>query len=69
MRNIFELTKREQRAVIVIVVVLVAAALALHYLETRSAPGPETSTSSLSPTMTPQDAQMLQNEQAMQEQR
>ena len=73
MRNIFELTKREQRTVIVIVTVLVTGALAQHYIETRSEARPERSTASLSPTVTPrlpaQNTQTNQNEEAPQEQR
>jgi hypothetical protein len=73
MRNIFELTKREQRTVIIIVIVLVTAALAQHHLETRSGARPERSTASLSPTVTPrlpaQETQTNQNEESLQEQR
>ena len=36
MRNIFELSKREQRVVIVIVTALVAIAFAKHHLEKKS---------------------------------
>lgn len=38
MRNIFELSKREQRVVIVIVTALVAIAFAKHHWEKRSQP-------------------------------
>jgi hypothetical protein len=37
-RNIFELTKREQRLVIVIVAALVAVAFAKHLFENKSQP-------------------------------
>ena len=40
MKNIFELTRGEQRVVIFIVVVLVAAAFTQHLLETKSRPPP-----------------------------
>ena len=53
MRNIFALTKREQRIIIAIVVLLVAASLAKHYLEIRPELRPTKSTSTLSPTVTP----------------
>jgi hypothetical protein len=43
MRNIFELTKREQRAVIVIVTLLVAIAFARHAWQNKSAPPVKTS--------------------------
>jgi len=36
MKGIFELTRREQRIVILIVVVLVAIAFATHWVETKS---------------------------------
>ena len=38
MRNIFELSKREQRVVIVIVTALIAIAFAKHHWEKRSQP-------------------------------
>jgi hypothetical protein len=38
MRNIFELTKSEQRVVIVIVTLLVAIAFARHAWQTKSSP-------------------------------
>jgi hypothetical protein len=50
MKNIFDLTKREQRLVIVIVVALVAVAFAKHSLEKKSQPLP-TSTPASSPTI------------------
>jgi hypothetical protein len=53
MRNIFMLTKREQRVVITALVLLIGAALAKHYLDMRSEPPPARSTSTLSPTVTP----------------
>ncbi|HXP34695.1 MAG TPA: hypothetical protein VN827_04030 [Chthoniobacterales bacterium] len=40
MKNIFDLTKREQRLVIVIVVALVAVALAKHLSDKRAQPLP-----------------------------
>lgn len=43
MRNIFELTKREQQAVIVIVTLLVAIAFAKHAWQNKSAPSVKTS--------------------------
>ena len=51
MRNIFALTKREQRIVILVLMALLAAALAKHHLDSRSPP-PTKSTSTL-PTATP----------------
>jgi len=51
MKNIFDLTKREQRLVIVIVTALVAATLAKHFWENRSQPLPASSTST--PTNSP----------------
>jgi hypothetical protein len=47
MRNIFELSKREQRVIVVIVTVLVATAFAKHYWEKREQPLP------IKPTSTP----------------
>jgi predicted metal-binding membrane protein len=49
MRNIFELTKREQRIVIVALVALVAFAFAKHVWETKFRPAPTRSTSSPTP--------------------
>jgi hypothetical protein len=40
MRNIFQLTKREQRVVIVIVTTLVAFAFAKHYWQNKPQPPP-----------------------------
>jgi hypothetical protein len=40
MKNIFHLTKREQRLVIMIVALLVTATLAKHFWENRSQPLP-----------------------------
>src|SRR5207302_11384040 len=51
MKSIFELTKREQRIVIVIVAALVAIAFAKHLLENRSRPLPAESTPT--PTSSP----------------
>jgi hypothetical protein len=52
MRNIFELTKLEQRVVITIVTLLVAIALAKHFWQKTSeqAPSRSTSTPAASPT-------------------
>jgi hypothetical protein len=41
MRNVFELTKREQRVVIVIVTLLVAIAFAKHAWQSKGRPTPE----------------------------
>jgi len=51
MRNIFDLTKGEQRIVILILAALVAFALSKHFLENRSQPPPATSAST--PTTSP----------------
>lgn len=51
MRNIFELTRAEQRVVIFIVIILVVAAFTQHFLEMRSQPAPAKSTST--PTASP----------------
>lgn len=51
MRNIFELTKREQRIVIAIVAALVAFAFAKHLLQKH--PDPVPSTPAASPTLSP----------------
>jgi hypothetical protein len=51
MRNIFDLTKGEQRMVILIVATLVAVTLAKHLIENKSHPVPATSTST--PTTSP----------------
>jgi hypothetical protein len=58
-KNIFDLTKREQRLVILIVVALVAVALAKHLSDKRALPLPATSTSSpaSSPTIHTEDEQ------------
>ena len=45
MKNIFVLTKREQRVVIVIVMALLAATIAKHYRDAQSQVPPRTSTS------------------------
>jgi hypothetical protein len=52
-RNIFDLTKREQRLVIVIVTALVAFAFAKHLSDKRAQPLPanSTSTPASSPTL------------------
>jgi hypothetical protein len=65
MRNIFVLTKREQRVVIVIVMLLVAASLAKHYLDIRLEPAPVESPSTASPSATPQSR--LEDEEASDE--
>jgi hypothetical protein len=56
-KNIFDLTKREQRLVIVIIVALVAVAFAKHLVENRSRPIPATATSpaKTSPTIHPDE--------------
>jgi hypothetical protein len=53
MKRIFDLTKREQRIVILIVVVLVAIAFAKHLFENKSRPPSEKviSTPTASPTV------------------
>jgi hypothetical protein len=56
MKNIFDLTKREQRLVIVIVVALVAIAFAKHSLEKKSQSLP-TSTPASSPTIHTEEEQ------------
>jgi len=65
MRNIFELTKREQQIIIAIVIALVVFAFAKHAWETRSAtPAPLRSTSSPTPapTVHPEDEQSEPND-------
>jgi predicted metal-binding membrane protein len=57
MKSIFELTKREQRIVIVIVAALVAIAFAKHLLENRSRPLPAESTPTSSPTVHTEEEQ------------
>jgi len=54
-KNIFDLTKGEQRVVIFIVVILVAVAFTQHFLESKSRTLPTRSTSSptASPTIRP----------------
>ena len=52
MKNIFDLTKREQRFVIFIVVTLVAIAFGKHLFESRSRPLPTTSASMPTPSPT-----------------
>lgn len=54
MRNIFDLTKREQRVVIVIVATLVAFAFAKHWWQTKSQRVPAATTSSPATSLTPQ---------------
>ena len=51
MKNIFDLTKREQRLVMVIVVTLVAVTLAKHFWQNKAQPLPTRSTST--PTSSP----------------
>jgi predicted metal-binding membrane protein len=51
MRNMFELTKREQRIVIVIIMALVAFAFVKHLWQTKSQPVPAASTPTVSPTL------------------
>jgi len=68
MKNIFALTKGEQRVVIVVLMVLVAAMLTKHYLDNRSQPLPTRSTSTLpteAPTASPsEDEQTLGDDRA-----
>jgi len=45
MKNIFVLTKNEQRVVIVVVMVMLAATLAKHFFESRPHPVPPTASS------------------------
>jgi hypothetical protein len=52
MKNIFVLTKNEQRVVIAVVMVLLAATLAKHYRNNRS-PRPVTTSTSTHPTAAP----------------
>ncbi|MEY2544825.1 MAG: hypothetical protein QOE81_2286 [Verrucomicrobiota bacterium] len=52
MKNIFDLTKREQRLVIVIVVALVAVAFAKHLSDTRTRPESARPARSTSPAKT-----------------
>jgi hypothetical protein len=54
MRNILELTKREQRVVIVIVTLLVAFAFAKHWWQTKSQPVPAATTLSPATSLTGQ---------------
>ncbi|HYY14118.1 MAG TPA: hypothetical protein VE758_06760 [Chthoniobacterales bacterium] len=62
MRNIFVLTKREQRVIIVVMLILVTAALANHYREkwrdsTARAKPPEPSITPALPTVRQEDYQ------------
>jgi hypothetical protein len=63
-KNIFDLTKREQRLVIVIVIAVVAMAFAKHFFEKRSHPLPATSTSppASSPTIHAEEEQPDSND-------
>ncbi|HEX4638000.1 MAG TPA: hypothetical protein VH170_00775 [Chthoniobacterales bacterium] len=56
MKDLFRLTRGEQRVVIFIVVILVLAAFTQHFLDTKSKPLPARSTSSptASPTVRPE---------------
>jgi len=56
-KNIFDLTKREQRLVIIIVAALVAVAFAKHLLENKSQPPHprSTSTPAASPATQPEE--------------
>jgi hypothetical protein len=56
MANIFEVTKREQRAVIVIVTILIAIAFAKHFWQGQSPLAPMTPKSSPATTPSPRDA-------------
>jgi hypothetical protein len=53
MKNIFALTKREQRVIILIMTLLVAASFAKHHVNIRADLRPVRSTSTLSATVTP----------------
>jgi hypothetical protein len=57
MRNIFELTKREQRAVLVVVMILAASALAKHHWSNsaKSVPANSNSTPAKVPPTTRSD--------------
>jgi hypothetical protein len=44
MKQVFELTKREQRVVILVMVALVTIAFVKHWLQTKSIPAPQRST-------------------------
>jgi hypothetical protein len=63
MKNIFVLTKNEQRVVIVFVMVLLAATLAKHYRDNRS-PIPATTSTSSQPTAAPSPSS-TEGEQAL----
>jgi len=52
-KRIFELTKPEQRVVILIVAALVAIAFARHWFETKPQPPTSATSISASPTATP----------------
>ncbi|HWY50147.1 MAG TPA: hypothetical protein VNW72_01565 [Chthoniobacterales bacterium] len=72
MKNVFDLTKREQRLVIVIVVALVAVAFAKHLLENRSRPAPATAPSAEAapaarPTSSPASSPTIQAEEEQSE--
>ena len=56
MANIFELTKREQRAVIVVVTILVAIPFAKHFWQGQWPLAPMTQKSSPATTPSPGDA-------------
>jgi hypothetical protein len=53
MRNIFKLTKREQRIVIAVVMALVVFAFAKHLLQKPPEPVPTTTIPAASPTLPP----------------
>jgi len=63
MKNIFVLTKNEQRVVIVVVMVLLAATLAKHYRDNRSRI-PATTSTSTHPTAPPSPSS-AEDEQAL----
>jgi hypothetical protein len=64
MKRIFELTRREQRIVIMIVLLLVAAAFAKHFSENKSRSLPPTSRSppTSSPSIHPEEERPEQDD-------
>ena len=59
MRNIFELTKREQRLVVIIMIVLVTATITRHFWSSRAPlpQTPSTSTQAKQPPIHPEEEQ------------
>jgi hypothetical protein len=62
MKNIFDLTKREQRLVIVIVAALVAIAFAKHWIESASNPPPPSTPAHEQRTPTTSNADLNEEE-------